>query len=92
MAGPTFLKDPDALLDYHIDWTAWLAGDTLAASVWMPEDPTRITLTLPGMTATHTTIWAGDGAAGDVIEATNSILTTEGRAEDRTIRFMITNR
>ena len=23
----TFTKDPDALLDYSIDWSKWLAGD-----------------------------------------------------------------
>lgn len=31
----TFTKDPHAVLDYTVDWTRWLAGDTIATSAWL---------------------------------------------------------
>ena len=33
-----FLKDPDAVLDYKIDWSAWLGDDTISQSAWSAED------------------------------------------------------
>lgn len=35
----TFLKDPDAVLDYSIEWSKWLAGDQVQASAWSVSDP-----------------------------------------------------
>ena len=32
-----FVKDPQARIDHAIDWSAWLAGQTLAASEWRVE-------------------------------------------------------
>ena len=29
----TFTKDPNAVLDYSVDWAKWLDGDTIATSV-----------------------------------------------------------
>ena len=36
-------KDPDAVLDYGFDWSAWLeAGDTIVTSEWIvPEGITK---------------------------------------------------
>ena len=31
----TFTKDPDAVLDYSVDWSLWLAGDQISSSEWM---------------------------------------------------------
>ena len=35
----TFLKDPDAVLDYSVDWSKWLAGDQIETSTWFVSDP-----------------------------------------------------
>ena len=35
----TFLKDPDAVLDYSVDWSKWLAGDQIQTSAWLVSDP-----------------------------------------------------
>ena len=33
----TFTKDPDAVLDYSVDWSLWLAGDQISSSEWILE-------------------------------------------------------
>lgn len=33
MTAPVYLKDPDATLPFTIDWSDYLAGDTIATSV-----------------------------------------------------------
>ena len=34
----TFTKDPDAVLDYSVDWSLWLAGDEISSSEWLLEE------------------------------------------------------
>ena len=34
----TFTKDPDAVLDYSVDWSLWLAGDEISTSEWLLEE------------------------------------------------------
>lgn len=83
----TFLKDPDATLDYAVDWSAWLAGDTLSASEWIvPED-----LTQDGETHTDTvaTVVLSGGEAGRTYRITNRITTAGGRVTDETIYVLV---
>lgn len=56
MAGNTFFKDPDAVLDYGVDWTAWLGSDTIVTSTWVVS-PTGLTAERGANTPRTTTIW-----------------------------------
>ena len=38
----TFTKDPDAVLDYSVDWLLWLAGDQISSSEWILEQGATI--------------------------------------------------
>jgi hypothetical protein len=78
-----FSKDPNAILDYAIDWSAWLGTDTIASSTWTV--PTGITKVSDTNTTTKTTIWLSGGTAGQVYTLTNRIVTTGVRTEDRSI-------
>ena len=51
-----FYKDPNAKLDYRVDWSAWLNGDTVATVAWTV--PTGLTKT----SETNTTTAATDAA------------------------------
>ena len=82
-----FDKDPDAKLDYEIDWTSWLNGDTIDSSAWIV--PTGITKESDAHDDTSTTIWLSGGSVGEVYNITNRITTAGGRIEDRTIVFTI---
>lgn len=86
----TVLKDPAAVLDYGIDWSAWLNGDTISTSTWTV--PSGITQASESETTTTATIWLSGGTAGTDYLVTNKIVTHGGRTDERTIKISVTNR
>jgi len=84
----TRIKDPQAILDYNIDWNDWLInGDTISSSSWTLS--TGITLQSSSVTDGVTTAWISGGTLGTTYYATNRIDTTQGRREERTITLII---
>ena len=86
----TFTKDPEAVLDYTIDWTDWLIdSDTIIASTWTV--PAGITKNSDAISENGllTIIWLSNGIAGTNYSLVNHIITTEGRQDDRTIIIRI---
>jgi hypothetical protein len=88
---PTYIKDPDAVLDYGFDWSDWLAiGETIATSTWTV--PTGITKDSSSNSTTATVVWMSGGTAGQTYELVNRIVTSAGRTEDRTISLLVLQR
>ena len=90
----TFTHDPQAKLDYNIDWSAWLVGsDTISASTW-DSSPTGLTLSLKSVNAggTIAACFVSGGTAGSKYTVRNHIVTTAGREDDRTIAIRISDR
>lgn len=86
--GQTFTKDPDAILDYRIDWSSWLgSSDTISTSTWTV--PSGITKDSDSKTTTVAVIWLSGGTLGDDYELVNHIVTADGREDDRTITIQI---
>ena len=83
----SFIKDPDAVLDYTIDWSAWLDGDPISTSEWAVT--TGITADSDTNDTDSATIWLSGGTAGSSYAATNSIVTAAGREDDRTIYIVV---
>lgn len=90
----TLPKDPDAVLDYGIDWSDWLvAGDTITASTWtVSGTDNALTLSDPTFTDTQTGMWLSDGTDGGLYRVTNHIVTDGNREDDRSIDIMVTQR
>lgn len=86
----TFVKDPNAVLDYTIDWSLWLDGDTISTSTWTVGS--GIVKDLDTKTATTTTIWLSGGTLATSYTVSNRIVTVAGRTEDRTLTFSIVAR
>jgi hypothetical protein len=86
----TFTKDPNAVLDYTIDWTRWLAGDQIATSEWLV--PTGLTKMADSTTASSATVWLSGGTAGQTYTVTNRITTAAGRTEDRSFIVKVEER
>jgi hypothetical protein len=84
------LKDPSATLDYTLDWGAWLASDTIATSDWTV--PTGLTLVRSEVTPSQAIAWISGGVVGTTYAVTNTITTTGGRTDTRTIMFTVSNR
>jgi len=83
-----FIKDPDAKLDYQVNWATWLVSDTISTSDWIVptgitemDDPTHPTAN----TTTTATIWLSGGTIGKQYEVVNRIVTAGGRTKDHTI-------
>jgi hypothetical protein len=83
-------KDPDAVLDYTIDWTAWLAdsgADTIASSSWtVPAGLTQNNATHSTLKAT---VWLSGGSAGTTYRVTNRITTAGGRTAERSFDVVV---
>jgi hypothetical protein len=84
-------KDPDAVLDYGLDWEPWLAGvDTIASSQWFA--PVGLTIESDAHTDTTATVWLSEGVRGAQYLVTNRITTASGRTEDRSFVLQIADR
>lgn len=92
MATSTYqaVKDPDAVLDYQFDWTAWLDGDTISSSSWVV--PAGLTNDADVNTTATATVWLSGGTAGSAYDVVNRIVTAGGRTEDRTLRIVCKER
>lgn len=82
-----FIKDPDAVLDYTIDWSDWLGTDTISTSTWTLD--TGITEDSSANTTTTTTIVVSGGSVKTSYKAVNHIVTAAGLEDDRTIIIKI---
>jgi len=93
-------KDPDAVLDYGLDWTAWLpSGDTIQSSEWIVTMNSGAVVMSGGLvvdSSTHdsnsTLVWLSGGDAGTTYKLTNRIITTDGRTQDQTVSIIIEER
>jgi hypothetical protein len=88
---PSWDKDPDAILDYALDWSKWLAtNETIVSSTWTPS--AGIVVESDSSTASVTTVWLSGGEAGLPYVVVNHIVTNQGREDDRTITIRVRDR
>lgn len=88
----TFTKDPDARLDYTVDWGAsgWLGADTIASVAWTV--PAGLTSDANTSTTTTATIWLLGGTASTDYTVTCRITTAAGRIDDRSLLIQVRSR
>jgi len=67
------------VLDYSIDWSKWLAGDTIDTSTWTYAS--GITGGAESKTSTVVTTWLAGGTAGQTYAILNKITTAGGRTK-----------
>jgi hypothetical protein len=91
----TFIKDPDATLDYHRDWSEWLVdGDTITSSEWIVPDDFEVGTgeKAPSFTSSTATVWLSGGEPRRAYRVTNRITTTQGRVDDRSLVILVRER
>ncbi len=88
----TFRKDPNAVLDYVIDWGEnYLAtGETISSVVWTVD--TGITKDSVSKTDTTATIWLSGGTAGENYDIACKIVTNQSRTDERTFTVQVEQR
>jgi len=90
--GDYIIKDPDADLDYAMDWTEWLAGDGISTATWTVD--AGLTNHNQGKVGAITTIWLSGGTLGATYWVSCRIVSTNAipRTEDRSFRVVIAQR
>ena len=84
-----FTKDSAAVLDYSVNWSAWLNGDTISESTWLAPG---LTIDSESETTTATTVWLSGGRAGTTYKITNNIVTDGGRTDERSLTIDVVNK
>lgn len=87
-----FIKDPDAELDYAIDWSAWLAAeeDTAASAEWFVPD--GLTGGATSLSEGKATIWLSGGTVQTEYIVVCRLTTTGGLKDDRSIVIAVHQR
>jgi hypothetical protein len=84
----SYIKDPDAVLDYQWNWASWLSdGDTIASAT--VTAPTGLTVDSITATSSAVTAWLSGGTAGTSYRVTCHIVTADGREDDRSITIIV---
>lgn len=89
------LKDPDATLDYSIDWGAqYLGGDALSDSAWevSPVEPGGIAIAGSQFDLTTASVQAGGGIPGRVYTLVNTVVLVSGLTDIRSITLRVEKR
>ena len=84
-------KDPDEVLDYLWDWSAWLGTDTVSDCEFTIT-PSSMAIESHICDGAKATVWLSGGADGLIYEVTNRITTTGGRTADRTAQIVCQSR
>ena len=89
------LKDPDALLDYLVDWGAeYLGADEIGTSEWSvtPDEPGGIAIVPGGFDGRTATVKASGGVPGRVYRIVNRVQLMSGRIDSRSITVRVEKR
>ena len=83
------MKDPQATVDYAVDWQADYLDETdnLADSRWAvePDEPGGATIVGDRFTLSETQVTVGGGIAGRIYRLVNKVRTASGREDARSI-------
>ncbi len=90
-----FLKDPDAVMDYRVDWSLAL-GDavTLAASVWHvePLEADGVSVAEAGFETNAARARLAGGVPGHVYSVGNRVTLSDGSTDERSLTIRVENR
>jgi len=89
----SFTKDPDARLDYAIDWTPFLGTDTIDTAEWLdptPETDPPLVVEDEGLDGNVHVAFVSGGQVNRAYRVTSRATTTEGRIQDESITITIT--
>ncbi|MBC7520238.1 MAG: hypothetical protein H7268_03980 [Sandarakinorhabdus sp.] len=90
-----FVKDPAALVDYAVDWTAgYLVNQTITSSAWrvVPDGAGTIVVEAQSIEPGRTTATLSGGRNGCLYHVTNTVGTSDGRTDERTLVVRVEDR
>lgn len=93
--GRSFIKDPDAVIDYSIDWQAnyLLGGEQITDSSWYITPQGAVSDLaidqIPAIVAGVASVFVKSGIAGKSYQLTNHITTDQGRIDERSLTIRV---
>ena len=90
MATFTATKDPEAVLDYAFDWSAWLAEDETVAS--QDVTATGVTVESDSTDGRIVSVRLSGGVAGRRASVKCEVTTSRGQTDQRTLTVYVVDR
>lgn len=88
---PSFVKDPQAVLDFNWDWSAWLGENETISSMAVSSDA-GLSISQTSSTNDVVTAWLSGGTLGAYYSVACEIMTSAGRTDVRRISVAIRQR
>jgi hypothetical protein len=89
-----YLKDPQSRVDYAIDWTAYLDGQSVSASSWSvtPDGEGAIAVDQASFGLTRSAVRLSGGTVGCVYSISNQVTFSDGSRDERSITLRVEQR
>ena len=89
-----YLKDPGASVDYAIDWSQYLDGETIVASAWSvaPEEEGGVAIEDASFDTDRAAARMSGGVAGHVYSLSNQVTLSDGSSDARSIALRVEER
>lgn len=89
-----FVIDPDAVLDYEFGWNdGWLAdGETITGHTVTATEGITVDSSSVINSDTDVRVWVSGATKPGPVRVTCHIVTSEGREDDRTMKFNVRDR
>lgn len=89
---PVWVKDPDDVEDYTLDWSQRLVEDDFLVGVVFTVSSSELNLVSSNFTNTVSTCWLSGGVPGGAYEVNCHVTTDAGRQHERTFRIQLGNK
>ncbi len=89
-----YLKDPHGRIDYAIDWSGYLDGQTIAASEWAvdPDEPGGIAVEQASFDLNRAAARLSGGVPGRAYAVANRVTLSDGSVDERSITLRVEDR
>jgi pyruvoyl-dependent arginine decarboxylase (PvlArgDC) len=86
-----YLKDPQARVDYAIDWSPYLDGQTIEASLWfvVPDEAGGIAAEESSFEPGRTAARLAGGHAGHIYSVSNQVTLSDGTTDIRSLTLRV---
>lgn len=89
-----YLKDPEARIDYAIDWAVYLSGQTIVASAWAvePDEQDGIEIEESSFAPERSAARLAGGLVGHIYTVSNVVILSDGSRDSRSITLRVEER
>ena len=87
-----FYKDPNAVLDYAVDWSTWLATGESISTYSVSVDSSLITIATYSVSSAVVTAWLSGGYVGQSYTVSVKVVTSGSRTDERSFKVKIKER